>query len=317
MTVRRPLVVGEVLFDRFPGGQRILGGAPFNVAWNLQGLGLMPLFISAVGADEEGREVREKMEAWGMDTTAVQVTEKWPTGQVRVEVTDGEPHYQILDKQAYDDIHCPDFDELPGGFPLLYLGSLAYRSVTSRSTIRRLMRDLDVPRFVDINIREPWFDPDLAGELLSGAAWVKLNRQELSVLAGTDCQTEGQVAEAVAILRSLDRGQIFFITCGAAGAFAIDKHGELLFAESPTPDPLIDAVGAGDAFASAVIAGIDRGLPLTKILTTAVDYASATCSLQGATTTEPTHYRLPATRHSPHREETIHLPLRTTKEQHL
>ncbi len=28
-------VFGEVLFDHFPDGRRVLGGAPFNVAWNL------------------------------------------------------------------------------------------------------------------------------------------------------------------------------------------------------------------------------------------------------------------------------------------
>ncbi|MEM7234470.1 MAG: hypothetical protein AAF517_19985, partial [Planctomycetota bacterium] len=46
MSVVRPVVFGEVLFDRFPDGRSILGGACFNVAWNLRGLGLDPLFVS-------------------------------------------------------------------------------------------------------------------------------------------------------------------------------------------------------------------------------------------------------------------------------
>jgi len=29
-------IFGEVLFDHFPDGSRVLGGAPFNVAWHLQ-----------------------------------------------------------------------------------------------------------------------------------------------------------------------------------------------------------------------------------------------------------------------------------------
>ena len=33
---------GEVLIDQFPEGQRILGGAPFNVAWHLQAFGQKP-----------------------------------------------------------------------------------------------------------------------------------------------------------------------------------------------------------------------------------------------------------------------------------
>ena len=78
-----PLVVfGEVLFDVFPGGEAVLGGAAFNVAWNLQGLGLAPLFVSRVGADELGRRVLDAMASWGMETRGVEVDSSRPTGRV-------------------------------------------------------------------------------------------------------------------------------------------------------------------------------------------------------------------------------------------
>ncbi|MGD9171680.1 MAG: carbohydrate kinase, partial [Candidatus Thiodiazotropha sp.] len=32
-------IFGEVLFDCFPTGEQVLGGAPFNVAWHLQAFG--------------------------------------------------------------------------------------------------------------------------------------------------------------------------------------------------------------------------------------------------------------------------------------
>ena len=47
----RPAVFGEVLFDCFADGTRVLGGAPFNVAWHLQAFGEAPLFVSRVGDD--------------------------------------------------------------------------------------------------------------------------------------------------------------------------------------------------------------------------------------------------------------------------
>ena len=50
----RPVILGEVLFDRFPDATEVLGGAPFNVAWHLQGFGAAPLFVSRVGADAAG-----------------------------------------------------------------------------------------------------------------------------------------------------------------------------------------------------------------------------------------------------------------------
>jgi len=37
-----PVLFGEILFDRFPDGREVLGGAPFNVAWHLRGFGLDP-----------------------------------------------------------------------------------------------------------------------------------------------------------------------------------------------------------------------------------------------------------------------------------
>jgi hypothetical protein len=61
----RPVIFGEVLYDCFPDGEAVLGGAPFNVAWHLQGLGLSPLFISRVGDDPLGHRVRDIIERRG------------------------------------------------------------------------------------------------------------------------------------------------------------------------------------------------------------------------------------------------------------
>ena len=40
--IGRPVVFGEVLFDCFEDGSKVLGGAPFNVAWHLAGFGAEP-----------------------------------------------------------------------------------------------------------------------------------------------------------------------------------------------------------------------------------------------------------------------------------
>ncbi|NIV35790.1 MAG: carbohydrate kinase, partial [Anaerolineae bacterium] len=61
----RPVIFGEVLFDEFEDGSAVLGGAPFNVAWHLQGFGLNPLFISRIGTDALGAQVQQQMRDWG------------------------------------------------------------------------------------------------------------------------------------------------------------------------------------------------------------------------------------------------------------
>ena len=97
-------VFGEVLFDHFPDGTRVLGGAPFNVAWHLQAFGQAPWFVSRVGADPEGAAVREAMRDWGMDTGGLQLDPRYPTGRVSVRFADGEPTYDIVRPCAYDAI---------------------------------------------------------------------------------------------------------------------------------------------------------------------------------------------------------------------
>jgi fructokinase len=87
----RPVVVGEVLFDVFPDDDRILGGAPFNVAWHLQAFGLDPLLITRIGDDADGTAVVDAMSSWGMDLSGVQTDAGAPTGEVRVRGERGEP----------------------------------------------------------------------------------------------------------------------------------------------------------------------------------------------------------------------------------
>jgi len=56
-------ILDEVLFDHFPDGSRVLGGAPFNVAWHLQAFGQSPRFISRIGDDQAGHEIAALMDA--------------------------------------------------------------------------------------------------------------------------------------------------------------------------------------------------------------------------------------------------------------
>ena len=154
----RLCIFGEVLFDHFPDGTRVLGGAPFNVAWHLQAFGRRPRFISRVGRDPEGEAVREAMSAWGMDTAGLQTDPRRPTGRVGVRFDDGEPGYDIVHPCAYDAIDEPPQDSV--GCALLYHGSLALRDAVSRQSAQALMTGKPETVFVDVNLRAPWWRRD-------------------------------------------------------------------------------------------------------------------------------------------------------------
>ena len=107
-----PLVIfGEVLFDCFDD-EAVLGGAPFNVAWNLRGFGLDPVLISRVGADGRGEAVRTTMGSWGLDARGLQTDTGRPTGMVTITLEGGEPTFAILPDQAYDRIDAGEAEPL-------------------------------------------------------------------------------------------------------------------------------------------------------------------------------------------------------------
>ena len=61
------LCVGEVLWDALPAGL-FLGGAPFNVACHLHERGVPVAFLSRVGTDHLGEEIRRRTERRGMSS---------------------------------------------------------------------------------------------------------------------------------------------------------------------------------------------------------------------------------------------------------
>jgi fructokinase len=279
----RPLIFGEVLFDCFPDGSRVLGGAPFNVAWHLRALALNPLFVSRVGVDSAGDEILAAMRDWGMDLSGVQRDPDHPTGRVEISFSQGQPSYTIVPDQAYDHPAVPD--EL-GGITLIYHGSLALRGLASRAALATIRARCRTSVFVDVNLRNPWWDPKTVGGLLDGARWCKLNDIELASLAGP-----GEPADAAG--RLIDRHGLdqVVVTLGAAGALALRADGACNRVAPVRDVAVVDTVGAGDAFASVLIAGILQGWPIPVTLRRAQGLASAVCGLRGALPRETAFYR--------------------------
>ncbi len=288
---RRPVVFGEVLFDNFPDGTTVLGGAPFNVAWHLQALGATPYFISRVGDDDSGNKVREIMRGWNMDIRGLQTDPGHPTGTVQVKLVNGQPQFTILPDQAYDFI-APDttLGSLSDAhaLPLLYHGTLAARATRSRTTLDRMRADHDLPVFVDVNLRAPWWAPSAVEVTLSRARWVKLNDDELATVLDKPLDADSLAADAAALRRRNDH-EFVVVTRGADGALIATADGVI---ESPAPKivNLVDTVGAGDAFSAVIIVGLLCKWEPALMLQRALEFAAAICSIRGATTEDRALY---------------------------
>ncbi|QWF69570.1 carbohydrate kinase [Methylomonas paludis] len=278
-------VFGEVLFDRFSDGYQVLGGAPFNVAWHLQALGLAPLFISRVGDDAAGEQIRQAMQNWGMDTTGLQLDHQYPTGAVEVKLNGGEPSYEILANQAYDFIH--DDDPVLPNCRILYHGSLALRQPVSRASFSQLSSRYQGPIFLDVNLRAPWWRADDLQLWLAGADWVKLNETELQQLHPSGKGLEQQMQD---ILRAYQLSGLI-VTRGAAGASALQANGELVCVSPAHAISVVDCVGAGDAFSAISLLGIYHSWPLALTMHRAQDFAASLIGQRGATPADPGFYR--------------------------
>jgi fructokinase len=278
-------IFGEVLFDRFDDGVEILGGAPFNVAWHLQAFQQAPLFISRIGQDQAGAKIQAAMQTWGISQAALQIDAEFPTGAVEISLNNGEPEYQILANQAYDFI---DDQSLPSiDCALLYHGSLAARQPVSGKALQRLINRHQGKVFIDINLRQPWWNQTAVAELLKQADWLKLNHDELQQL-----QVAGDSLEAKMRL-FIERYQleVLVVTLGEQGAWAIDDNGELLTVQPDSLQVVVDTVGAGDAFASVLLLGILKAWPLAVSLQRAQQFASALVGQRGATVSDLDFYQ--------------------------
>jgi ribokinase len=80
-------------------------------------------------------------------------------------------------------------------------------------------------------------------------------------------------------------GSTVIITRGARGAVAIDASGHR--SVSAPPVRVVDSVGAGDAFAGAFAAALERGEALVRALREGVAAGSLTCTASGAQTALP------------------------------
>jgi len=273
-------IFGEVLFDHFPDGHSVLGGAPFNVAWHLQAFGLDPRFISRIGDDREGGEVLVSMQTWGMNCDGVQVDAKLPTGRVDIHFDSiGEPAYDIVHPCAYDAI-----EETGGGNSglLLYHGTLALRDERSRLALERLKEGHGGKVFVDVNLRPPWWQREQVLALLEDADWVKLNGDELTQLVPNSSADEFVVEHDLEGL---------VLTHGAAGAEIVTAEADPVRIAPKHSTSVVDSVGAGDAFAAVTLLGLVSGWPLEMTAERAQDFASRLVGRRGATVNDIAFYR--------------------------
>lgn len=291
--------LGEILWDLLPSGRQ-LGGAPANFAYHAGRLGCTATIVSAVGTDTLGEDIVRRLDTLGVKRDYLAVSSKYPTGTVTVALgAGGQPTFTIHENVAWDHIPwTPALGRLAGRLDAVCFGSLCQRSKTSRQTVRRFLAA--VPdrciRIFDVNLRQHWYDREIIETSLGLADVVKLNDDELPVVA-TLLKLRGRGDDA--LLELLERWglRLAALTRGANGSVLRTSQQRV---ENPgVPVEVADTVGAGDAFAAALAVGLLREDPLERISEAANRLGAYVAGCAGATPNLPEMPFIPSTRRSP------------------
>jgi fructokinase len=284
--------LGEILWDLLPGGKQ-LGGAPANFAYHAQALGARSHIISSVGSDPLGREILEALESNGLSSDGIAVHETLPSGTVDVTLdSDGKPDFIIHQQVAWDSLVCSDaLRDLASELSAVCFGALAQRSPVTRATVRDLLRTTSPSclRVFDVNLRQDFYTPDIVLESLELSTCLKLNEDELQVVARI-CGIIGGEDEIIRTL--VDRFDLGLValTRGERGSLLV-TGGEANETRSPEV-AVADTVGAGDAFTAALTMGLLQDLPLGVINQQATALAGYVCTQPGAMPQIPEEIRL-------------------------
>ena len=291
------IALGEILWDVFPDGPRF-GGAPANFgcsASELAQANARVTMVSAVGDDGPGRDAFDALAARGVSTAAVQIND-FPTGRVDVTLNSaGAASYRFAEDCAWDHLaRSSDLQGLAGRCDAVCFGTLGQRGPQSRTTIQSFLQSTpdSALRILDVNIREPFVSDELILTSLSLANVLKLNDEELPVLARL-CDLSGSDVDILRQMASRFALRCVALTRGPDGAVIVSQNG---LSDLPgTRVDVVDTVGAGDAFTASMTLGLLDGYPPETINRNAMATAAYVCAQPGATTPFPIDIRNPTT----------------------
>jgi fructokinase len=275
--------LGEILWDIFPEGKQ-LGGAPANFTHITNLLGDHGMLASRIGNDVPGKRAVDKLSRIGLDITCLQFDFSLPTGTVQVSVNkEGEPNYKIAEPVAWDHFEWTrEWKTLARRADAVCFGSLAQRASQSRATIQQFLNamDKDAARVFDVNLRQAFYTPEIIAESLKIADVVKLNQEELRVVAEMVGIPHTEDRASAERLRDDFQLELVCVTRGANGSILCSKNE--CDVHPGFHVKVADMVGAGDAFTAGLVRHYLRKSPLAKMNDAANRLGAWVASQKGA-----------------------------------
>ena len=279
--MERPIVgIGEILFDLLPAGAQ-LGGAPANFAYHVCCLGGRGVAVSAIGKDDLGEEVKSILASKQLEAVLPEVD--YPTGVVKVSLDErGVPEYTIIENVAWDNVpYTAEMKALAANAAAVCFGTLAQRNAVTRATVMKFIADMpeDSLKVFDINLRQHFFSREIIEESLRVADVLKINDEEIDMVASLFEIEGGQELACRELMRRYGL-RLVILTKGADGSDVFTPD-EKFSVECPKVK-IADTVGAGDSFTAAFVHAYLRGEPIEECHKLANRISAFVCSRNGA-----------------------------------
>ena len=237
---------------------RLPGGVAMNIAMTLRRFSLRPVLLTAIGQDEEGRELVQAIERMGMDTSFVYRSPDLPTDSyMAVEGANG-LIAAIADahslEAAGDKILRPLSDGRLGSDDAPYAGQIALDGNLTEELLTDISQS---PYFSAADLRVAPASPGKAERLMpllgSKNATLYVNLEEAGLLMHRTFESADEAAATM-----LERGAARVLVTDGGRKAAIASEAGVLSAKPP--EVLVTRVtGAGDTFMAAHMAAESRG----------------------------------------------------------
>jgi fructokinase len=285
--------IGEILFDVLHDSEE-LGGAPINFAYHVNSLGAKGYAVSTIGDDARGRKALAELQRRQLSTECITVTDRYPTGYVQAHLDEaGIATYDFPDDTAWDHLTVNEHAiQLAGHLACVCFGSLVQRSEVSRKELVRFLEltPSSTLKVFDLNLRQNFYSKEVVLQSLHYADVLKLNDDELPVLASMLSFTGDDRSILAAVVSEFNL-KLVALTRGGKGSLLVTPK---KYSDHPgiRAEKIADTIGAGDAFTAATVISFLKGYELDRINEKANRVAAWVCSQKGAMPVMPTSFRM-------------------------